>query len=178
MNINQLLNPASTPSSSQLQTSVRRLDHQLQYDRDTSSTGKSPSRIHHSNANYVGQDTRISGSEVLAAKHNVRNTELTSSVNESTTQSYGVQPAYMTHGRLPFLTTPPYPSSPSRVQYTPPVAPSRFDISSQLPIGNISLHGTGSGFPALTMGQSRKGEFSAFLSIPQRREPRYTDRPL
>jgi len=174
MNINQLLNPVSASSTSRPQASARRLDPYLEHECGSSATADGSSLIHHSTTNHVGQDTRVSGSEALVAKRYVRNTELTSNVNEPTTQSYGVSPSRITHGRLPFLTTPPYPSDPRHFQYASTAASFRHDISAQLPIENISLNGRGSSYTGLTMALTRRGEFWPRQSFLLRYQPRCT----
>ena len=157
MNINQLLNPASTPSPSRPPATLRSPDHHLEYHHESRSTGSGSNHIHRLAANHVVQDTRMSGSEALGAKCYLRNPGLMSSVTEPATQSYGVAPTYMTHGHTPILTTPPYPSDPVRFQYVSPTT-FRYDISSQLPIERISLHNRGLSC-GLTMASTSRSEF-------------------
>lgn len=178
MNINQLLNPASAPSATRAQASVRRLDHHRHYECDSTQTGNGSSCIHHLTTNHASQDRRSSGSEAQGANGYVRNNGLTSTVNEPTTQSYGVSPTYMTHGRLPILTSPPYPSDPVHFQQASPVAAYRYDISSHLPIQNISLHSKVPSYAGLTMGSTRKSEFWPCNFTSHLDEPGYANRPL
>ena len=159
MNINQLLNPVSASLSSRPQAPARCLDPHLEHERGSNATGNGSSHIHHSTTNHLRRDTRVSGSEALVAKRYVRNTELMSNVNEPTTQSSGLSSSYMTHGHLPFLTTPPYPSDPLNFQYVSPVVSFRHDMSSQLPIEKISLNSRGPSYAGLAMAPTRRGEF-------------------
>jgi hypothetical protein len=159
MNINQLLNPELATSFGRPTAPVRCPTYQIKSENSFSIPRIISRPVGHSFGSHAGPDMRSLGSEVLAGKNYWENTRLTAvnGMNDTARQSYGAvspykSPDYNFPSKL--LCSPPSLQTSSRS----PHLSTRPDATSQLPIGNISLHNRGMSLPRLTEDHITGGE--------------------
>ena len=158
MNINQLLNPEPDSPPTRPEASARRSNQYLEHNSVLRETGNTSSNIRFLTGINTDQDREVFRSEDVFARHPLITAKLMSNVNEASRHTYSVPAAYMTHGRhVPVRPRSPV-SNNSSTSLTSSVISTSLDISSQLPIGDISLHSRPSRTTTLSMDRTRQSE--------------------
>ena len=163
MNIDQLLNPKPGPTVTR-PASAQRSNQYLEHGFVSKGSADSSSNIHFLTGTHTDQEKEIVRNEDVFAMGPLITARLMSNVNEASRHPYSVPATYMTHGRQ----VPPQPgshvSNNSPTSLTSSVLSTNPDLSSQLLIGDISLHSRASSSTSLSMDRTRKGELRSSRS--------------